>query len=212
MRVSDSARVLFVHVQKTGGSTVDHIFDREVADARRVGNRSRHTPYAELLKTEPQLEDYWSFGFVRNPWARMVSWFSMISSIYQKYEAGDPKVVAKFERFPGAWLPHQPYSKDFDKFVLEGADAVEKVGRPQVDMLRTRDGLEVDFVGRTESFVPDLNVVRERLGLAALEEVPRKNSSSHGHYSEYYNETTREKVAQLYARDIEAYGYTYEQR
>ena len=36
MRVSDSRRVLFVHVPKTGGSTIDHLFDEEIDDARRV--------------------------------------------------------------------------------------------------------------------------------------------------------------------------------
>src|SRR5262245_31123647 len=44
VRVSDSSRVLFVHVPKTGGSTIDAFFDREVDDARRLDTLARHSP------------------------------------------------------------------------------------------------------------------------------------------------------------------------
>lgn len=212
MRVSDSSRVLFVHVQKTGGSTLDRMFDDEVPDARRVGDLARHAPYSRILAVEPELEDYWSFGFVRNPWARMVSWFTMIQGVFAKHDRGVPKTVRKFEKWPGVWGAFEPYRHSFDAFVLEGTDALAKVGRAQVDMLRTADGREVDFIGRTENFIPDLNVARAKLGLDPLDEIKRVNATSKGHYSDYYNDATRAKVAEVYAKDIEEFGYTYEDR
>ena len=211
MRVSDSARVLFVHVQKTGGSTLDHMLDHEVPDVRKVG-KTRHTTYRNILKLEPELEDYWAFGFVRNPWARMVSWFTMIEAVFNNLDEGKPRTVRKFQQYGHIWEHYEPYRHDFDTFVLEGAESVKKVRRNQIDMLRTPDGKQVDFIGRTENFVPDLNVVREKLGLAPMEQVPRKNATSKAHYSTYYNAQTRDKVAELYARDIEEFGYTFEDR
>lgn len=209
MRVSDSNRVLFIHVPKTGGSTIDAMFDREVPDARRVADKARHSPLTRILKAEPELADYWTFGFVRNPWARMVSWWSMVNGVFTRIEEGDPRALRKIENHPGAWLPEGEFSKDFDAFVLEGTAKIPKVGRPQVQTLSAKRR-EPDFVGRTESFTDDYNVVRERLGLAPLAKVPRKNKSSHGHYSDYYNATTRAKVAEVFAADIEAYGYEFE--
>jgi hypothetical protein len=213
MRVSDSARVVFVHVQKTGGSTVDHVFDREVPDARRVfrGERrlERHSPYRRILKAEPAVADYWSFGFVRNPWARMVSWFSMYEDMFTRYRAGEPKITKKFEAHPDVWLPFEPYSRTFEDFVL-GAPTIPKVGRTQVDMLTRPDGSLVDFVGRTESFSTDLAVVRERLGLPQPEAEPQRNRSSHGHYSTYYTPELRDHVAKVYAADVETFGYEFE--
>ncbi len=208
MRVSDSRRVLFVHVPKTGGSTIDAMFDREVADTRRVADRARHSPYGRLLKAEPELTDYWSFGFVRNPWSRMVSWWSMVNGVHASYQRGEPQAVKKVENHPGAWLPEFEFAEDFERFVLEGTEKIAKVGRPQLRTLAAA-GREIDFVGRVENFRNDVNIVRERLGLEQLDEIPRRNKSSHGPYQDYYTSVTRQKVAELYADDIEAYGYEF---
>lgn len=211
MRVSDSSRVLFVHVPKTGGSTIDSFFDREVPDARRVEGKARHAPYGRLLSAEPGLEDYWSFGFARNPWARMVSWWTMVHSVFTRAAAGEERAVAKIERHPSAWLPEGEFKDSFDRFVLEGTEKIAKVGRPQIASL-SAGARQVDFVGRTEDFAAGVAVVRERLGLPQLEKIPRRNKTSHGHYSEYFNAETRRKVAEVFAADIDAFGYTYEDR
>ena len=41
MRVSDSSRVLFVHVQKTGGSTVDDMIDAMVPTITDISSSQR---------------------------------------------------------------------------------------------------------------------------------------------------------------------------
>ncbi|WP_235736946.1 sulfotransferase family 2 domain-containing protein [Nocardioides alcanivorans] len=208
MRVSDSRRVLFVHVPKTGGSTIDRVLDTEVPDSRKVAGRPRHATLKGILAAEPELADYWVFGFVRNPWARMVSWWSMVNTVFEAYERGEPRVVRKVNANPKAWLPEGEFAKDFDAFVLEGTAKIRKVGRPQMEMLSAPDRM-ADFVGRIENFHADVNTVRERLGLEPLVEIPRANKSSHGPYQDYYNATTRQKVAEVYAADIEAFGYEF---
>lgn len=212
MRVCDAQRVLFVHVPKTGGSTIDHIFDHEVADARKVKGARRHWTYAQLLEKEPALSDYWSVGFVRNPWARMVSWWSMGNDVHARAEAGKPRAMRHLRRQPEVWEPFGRYRGDFRAFVLEGTRQVPRFGQAQLSWLTGADGQPVDFVGQVESFAADANVVREHLGLEPVPEQLRKNSSSHEHYSEYYDDEIRERVAEVFARDIEAFGYTFEDR
>jgi hypothetical protein len=209
MRVSDSRRVLFVHVPKSGGSTLDALFDNQIEDARKVEGLARHSPLSRLLRAEPELEDYWSFGFVRNPWERMVSWWSMVAAVFERAESGVEQARRKIETHPRAWLPEGEFRDDFDRFVLEGTEKVPKVGRPQIVTLSRRDGTAADFIGRTEHFDRDFNVVREKLGLQPITQAPRRNVSSHGHYSDYYNDKTRRKVSEVFARDIEAFGYTF---
>ena len=208
MRVSDAHQVVFVHVPKTGGSTIDLLFDREVPDARKIEGTGRHAPYGRLLKVDPSIAEYWSFGFVRNPWARMVSYWSMLRSVFANAEAGKPQAVKKFEDAPQVWLAEGRYRDDFDRFILEGLATLPKLGRPQVRTLMAGSRL-VDFVGRLESFERDLAVVRERLGLPPLEEIPHRNKGHHGDYREYYTDRTREHVATVFADDIEAFGYTF---
>ena len=95
--------------------------------------------------------------------------------------------------------------------MLEGTSAVERLGRPQVKWLDGPDG-GVDVVGRLENFAADVDVLRDRLGLAPAEPVPHRNKSPHAHYSQYYNERTRARVAELFAPDVERFGYHYEDR
>lgn len=208
MRVSDSHRVLFVHVPKSGGSSIDQIFDTEVPDARRIPERQRHAPYGRLLKAEPELADYWSFGFVRNPWARLVSWWTMVAGVFARAEAGNPRAQERLRRHPEAWVAEGEYRHDFDRFVLEGTVVLPKLARPQIKTL-SAGSRSVDFIGRLESFDEDVVVVRERLGLPTVESAPHTNKSRHGHYREYYNDTTRAHVAAVYAADIEHFGYTF---
>lgn len=209
MRVSDVNRVLFVHVPKTGGSTIDLIFDQEVEDARKVQRAKRHFTYGELLELEPSLTHYWSCGFVRNPWARMVSWWAMTVDMFDRAERGQEPARTKVEKLRGIWGPLGQYREDFPTFVLEGTQHVERLRVPQLHRLEANGRGRVDFVGKVENFVHDVNVVREKLGLAPVEGLPRRNSSTHGHYSDYYDDRTRERVAELYAMDIEAFGYTF---
>ena len=201
--------MLFVHVPKTGGATVDLIFDQEVADARKVAGAKRHFTYGELLELEPGLTDYWSCGFVRNPWARMVSWWAMTVKMYDRAERGIEPARTKVETLRRIWGPLGQYREDFPTFVLEGTQNVKRLRVPQLRRLQAAGRGQVDFIGKVESFVHDVNVIREKVGLEPVDELPRRNKSSHGHYSEYYDDRTRERVAELYAMDIEAFGYTF---
>jgi hypothetical protein len=212
MRVSDARRVVFVHIPKTGGSTIQKMFLHEVPDARRVKGSERHWTYRRIVKAEPELADYWSVGFVRNPWARMVSWWAMGNDVHLRAEAGKRRALRNLAERPEVWEPFGRYRGDFRAFVLEGTREVERFGRPQVDWLTLRGGRRVDFVGRVESFVDDVNTVREHLGLEPAPEQPRRNRSAHGHYSDYYDDETRQRVAEVFAADIEAFGYAYDDR
>ena len=213
MRVSDAHRVLFVHVQKTGGNTIDEMFDEEVPDSRQVGELRRHTPWADILAEEPGLSEYWTCGFVRNPFSRMVSWWSMGVRFAERLDTGRRKTHRKLSRRPEVWGPFVRYRDSFERFVLEGTHDEELVRLtvPQVRLLTVGDRM-ADFIGRTENFVADTNTVRERLGLPPVTDLPKRNPSSHGHYSEYYNDATRKRVEDIYAEDLEAFDYRFESR
>ena len=108
--------------------------------------------------------------------------------------------------------------------------------QPQYDYLHDAGGrLLVDFVGRFQRLREDFVVICRRLGLCD-ETLPHINSSPpprfcrehwrttwpalifpgsryrsriHGHYSEYYDDESREFVAEKYAKDIATFGYSF---
>ena len=208
MRISDSRRFLFVHVQKTGGMTVEAVIDELLPDIRWLKPGERHMPLAKILDRDPSLEEYWIAGFVRNPWARMLSWWSMFQHAKQRAEAGEERPKKRFET-RGFWRDVAQYP-DFDTFLERGPDEHKRLRRPQIDYLTTPTR-SADLIGRTESLDQDLQTILARLELPAPAEVPRVNPSPTGGsaYREHYSAAGRDRVAEVFRKDIDAFGYEY---
>ena len=208
MLISPKLRMVFVHVPKTGGVSIQQFLDSHVDDPIR-GN-VRHARLGYILRNHPETVDYFSFGFVRNPWKRMVSWYAMMDAWNRTWgpASGKPQVErGGMKDGNEQWRAVAGYA-DFEEFVMRGPDELPRVGLAQLDYLTARRK-QVDFIGRTETLGADLVTVATRLGLPA-EEPPHRNRSKHGSHTDYYNDRTRRRVAEVYAKDIDAFGYTFE--
>jgi hypothetical protein len=207
--VSKDKRVLFVHVQKTGGSTVETVLRELVPDAAGVSGLpgSRHVRLRAALREYPEYRDYWTFGFVRNPWARMWSWYSMIERRGQTAARGNERVRLRIQRsdFWSAVLAEIP---DFEAFVMQGPDRFPRLRVPQISYLRAKDRT-ADFIGRTESFTADLATVCEHIGVPAPAAPPRSNAGPGGDWREQYTPAMRQRVADLYELDLRVFGYEF---
>ena len=207
MRVSDSRQMLFIHVQKTGGSSIDVMIDREISDALSVKGVIRHATLGMVLKSEPGLASYWTFGFVRTPWARMASWWAMSRDVLDRAAAGDPDAIKRIKANPVYWDPVSTYG-DFGEFVEQGSQVLPRLRRPQIDFLQTTTR-RADFIGRQETFALDVAAVRARLGFRRRGKVPRDNVTPHAHYREFYSDATRDRVGELFAADVKVFGYEF---
>jgi chondroitin 4-sulfotransferase 11 len=199
--VSDSRKVVFVHIQKTGGITVDRLLNERIPDLR--GIVARHG-FASLGMDElDDWDEYFKFAFVRNPWDRLVSWYSMVTTM--------PKEGNEL------WQYVHDNSSTFEEFIYNCTDEVEikegvhySFAYNQLDYVTDDHGnLLVDFIGRVENFDKDIQEVFRRIGFE-LEEVPHKNRSGHQHYSTFYTPDTELIVRERFKRDIEYFGYEFE--
>lgn len=202
MIVSDAEGVLFVHVQKTGGSSVERILLRRLPGAQRVEGLvgDRHASWKAAVRSRPELAGYFTFGFVRNPWDRLFSWYRMI----ERRRSGPTPP----NWFMSEVLTHLP---TFERFVLDGPERYPRLRRTQLSYLE-HGGRRADLIGRTEHFARDLGDVAGRLGLGPLGEIPRTNVDplrSGRPYRDAFTPQMRDHVAQVYARDIEAFGYDF---
>lgn len=203
--LSHAHRCLYIHIPKTGGNSVNRLFG--------VGweNHKDAARYARELAPE-QFAGYRKFAIVRNPWDRLLSDYN-----YQrkKSRARDSKLAlydaaGRTRSFP-AWVeavladPHRFAPASWGGEVSAGIHRWS----PQVDWIAIDGRIVVDHVLRIEQIDEDWPAFCQTHALPAAR-LPRRNRRLHWHYSWYYDEATRDRVAAYYARDIAAFGYRFE--
>jgi hypothetical protein len=196
---------IFIHVQKTGGNAVRSALGMSVNDAH------KHLFARELrgIYGGAAWDSRFKFAFVRNPWDRLVSWWSMIDNSRDFIDRARPP-----NSFFGYVLEH---AHNFEEFILRCTDEIsdpdgrKHIFRNQIDYLIDENGtIIVDFIGRFERLQEGFDEVCCRLGRAPVD-LPRMNASQHAAYTEYYTPAMAKIVAQHYARDIEEFDYRFGQ-
>ena len=187
--ISHSKKFLFIHPPKVGGNSI-HAFLKEYyhTNARLIDNRStknsgreqgvtismgandlnKHGTISYWYNIFPESREYYKFSVIRNPWDRMVSWFSW----WTKNTLRNDSSNKQFEAF-------------CDKFELEGWF------HPFSSFFKHEGDDQMDFIMEFENFDRDFKHVLESLSipLDSTSSIPHLNSSFNEtgpHYSDLY--------------------------
>jgi hypothetical protein len=215
MLLEENQKFVLVHVQKNAGMSMEKVIKRRYPAVKTWHGRHGHALAGIRELGRDQWNGYYSFGFVRNPWDRLVSWYSMIQDAKRRLS-----FFKRFSKHPfesELWNYAVRTSHDFESFlrncteVVFDRDCDKSFAYNQIDYLCDENGkLAVSFVGRFENLAADIELVFRRIGIPN-ETLPRLNQSKHAHYSKWYTPKTRDLVAARFARDIEAFGYQFDQ-
>ena len=191
--ISHKYKCIFIHIPKTAGTTIENLLiDRLVP----IAGGSSHEKISYYKKKYPhQFNDYYKFSCVRNPWDRIVSAFFYISKGGNQ-SSGDKKLMEIF-------------GNNFKNFVLK-IDTLEQslFLTPQYEFIFTNNRLLLDKVVKFESLEFDLKKVFNKLNLS-VQKVYQSRQSQHRHYTDYYDEETRQIIAEKYSKDIDYFGYKF---
>ena len=190
---------IFVHVPKTGGQSVT------VA----LGGRSGpylHTPLAAVQK-----EKRFAFGFVRNPWDRLVSLYHFLCQKNFKQTDNFDQAKVREVGFK-AWLMDDEFFMNEDlKIPLTRK---QDKGSPKYDMLPMQKRTQMwwldgcDFIGQFESLSLDFYKACNLVGIKG-KGLPHINKTEHRHYRYYYDGEMIDFVAQHFKPEIEQFGYQF---
>ncbi len=189
LTMSHERRFIWFRVAKVGTRTIFKRFEKtatplDVENASSVYYRPR------------AYRDYFKFGFVRNPWDRLVScWMNkVVDSNYFEF----PR--EKHERM-----------QDYECFVdWVAALDIDNCDRHLCSQSVLIDLNHCDFIGRLESFEDDLQYVFNRIDVHPEKAFNANRNPRRKPYQVYYNDQICEKVERIYRRDIRIFGYSYE--
>lgn len=223
--ISKKHKCIFVHIPKTAGQSIESFFldllglswDERAQLLMRYNENPKLGPekLAHLTAheyiyynhiTKEKFSQYYKFSFVRNPWARLVSEYRW------KYARNQ-----SFQNFVLHGLPFKSDYNDSYRHIL-----------PQYNFLYDKKGnLLVNFIGKFENLQSDFATVCENLNID-FSHLPFVNPSKAksnikkrikhllynrklriNHYTDYYNNKTKEKVARMYAKDISTFNYKF---
>jgi hypothetical protein len=134
---------------------------------------------------------YYKFAVERNPWDRQVSLYYHRRSRAQ----GDGLDFDAAMRSPLYGLAHYNRLNNWSVYAIG-------------------DRIVADEVIPYEHLAERIPALFARLGLPVrgLERRNEAASGARGHYSQFYTPASRERVGRWYRREIEAFGYTFEEQ
>lgn len=232
MIISNKKKFLFVHIAKAGGSTLTRVLSIYSGNAPIVIAKAQrayfynHDCMCDVICTEEQspafmqghhirikeakginLDDYFKFVFVRNPFDRLVSTWE---------------------------IPFIKFRYSFDEFVeIDTSNTISPnkhyrkcdwLAKTQYDIVSDGGKLLVDYVGKYENINEDFEYVRKKLDIPKkitlvagrspvdYELLPYVNKTvkkDHSHYRDYFNTNTRELVERYYKKDLETFEYEF---
>lgn len=214
--ISEKSRCVFVEVPKAGCSVVKRVLQysevggRGIDPGASVHDRSL-SPLAAPISGGFDLHEvfgeptpYFRFSFVRNPYSRALS-------CYLEKIAGE-------QWLRDLRLPDLGFAPDAEVSFVDFLRRVRAQEPADMDIhwapqhhLLSLAKVKYDFLGRFESFQPDLQRVIEHLGLDIPAETLARRTShvtrAGERLDDYYEEESVGLVQQIYAGDFAALGY-----
>ncbi|WP_455207117.1 sulfotransferase family 2 domain-containing protein [Kaarinaea lacus] len=191
----DDTKSIFVHIPKCAGVSMNKTLYGNLAGA--------HTTLSDYtcIFSPKEINEYFKFTIVRNPWDRLVSAFHFLKK-------GGMNETDKI------WAQSNLGEyKDFRSFVLKwlNQDNIWKYYHFQPQhhyFLESHQKVCIDFFAFLENLDNDFEFIAKKIN--STHKLQQKNQSQHKDYKDYYDNETIKIVSKVYADDIRLLGYKFD--
>lgn len=206
--ILDNKEIIFVHIPKTGGSSLSKIFKKETSDKvverndnfiwvindkfEKLGKNKynyKHATCLEIKELYPKkFKNYYKFCIIRNTYDRILSLhlWSNDNNFNKKKLIGDIK--------------KNTFNKTINKEKFDSRpwwNATEYI-------LDKNDNLLVDKIINFENLYEDYDLLKNKYNLEGLIHI---NKTKHQHYSHYYDSELISVVNKYYNKELNYFGF-----
>ncbi|MEA3360154.1 MAG: sulfotransferase family 2 domain-containing protein [Thermodesulfobacteriota bacterium] len=217
MLLSIRYKFLFVHIAKTGGTSIRSAMERykwsdpyriplflasrlsSITNHRIACKFPRHAKIIAAYEMLPKelFDELFKFAFVRNPWDLQVSSYHHILRERPHLLTG----IDDFEAFLRWKLgPNRAYHYIVDTSIELQSDYV-------VDL---NGNIIVNYIGRYEKLEENFKEVCNKVGITPQKLPHKRQAEDRTSYKKYYNDETARLIAEYFKRDIEMFGYSFD--
>lgn len=211
--IIDNNKVIFIHIQKTAGTSITHALLSNLIGQETSGpmmDLPKHIQneyglrfdlkHASALKIQKHVgkdkwNDYYKFAFIRNPWDRAVS------AYHWGHDHNKENKSVSFTEF-ARMLPTSPNNI---------SATWGQASYSQLSFISSLDGkIIVDDVFQFEKFDIALRTINFKTGIDVVSTIKKhKANRTRKPYNEYYTEETKDIISNMFKIDIEYFGYKF---
>lgn len=192
MIVSHSNKFIYLKSYKTASTSVEMFFERFCKDSDIIGYRGP------------------------NPIPDNCDWWNHMKPLEIKTKLNNDEVWNQYFKFG---CVRNPWERTLSSYLFRN----KKTFYPEYNMsfeeycmsnsfptFRKFYNLEMDYYIRFEELHKGIEVVCNFLGLPCdLSQLPHEKKTNHRHYTEYYTDEMRDKIAENHKEDIDFFNYTF---
>ena len=188
--IDDIHKIIFVHIPRTSGTSIESFMENNMSRYKGI---EKHSNASQLYQSigKKKWNSYFKFSITRNPYDMVISLYK--ASAFRNIGHSSGKSLKYFLSHYKPWCWEH--------------------GTTCCDYLNRND---LDHIGEFSNRDKTIQIIQEKTGLSIEKSLRLRSvqfsskADERKHYSEYYDDETREIVAKKYAKDIERFGYKFE--
>jgi len=202
-------KITFIHIPKTAGSSFEQwIRDNNITHDR----QQKHCTYDDAKLIWKKLG--YTFCFVRNPYARMVSMYHFIGQrAVERIEMRKlGQRTKKSTNQQDDLIIAEYYNKGFENWLEEHSNNIHNPFDLGIWMYE-RKTPQTHWLGENTTWFKaeelDLKFRNIQDMFNCSIPLPHTNRTNHKHYREYYNKNTRQIIEKIFADDLNKFNYEF---
>ena len=199
--ILDKEKLIFIHIPKNAGTSISIYLSGEPEMVEIRGQKAfKHETVGDIKRDHPEIyNSYTKFAIVRNPYSRMVSWYSYL----RKYRLDNDHIKT---------YQYNAKNNSYEVVDIVKADVMGfRIWAKNPTILDPRKWLfnnQCYWVDETVTILRYENLNKELNDFFGKEiKLPTVNKTSRYDLLDYYDEETSNIVYNMYKEDFEKYNY-----